>query len=123
MKAVHLDRKQTDLHTEEFKMKLDVLWRSRKPRLTTVRYPLRWPRDTPYPQKLALTSPTSGGRSVGIVRSRTKVTEFGLEFLDALWRMVVQLQVFMVLTSIAQYATCFNFSKLCTLLTEFDYTI
>jgi hypothetical protein len=28
-----------------------------------------------YPQKLALTSPTSGGRSVGIVRSRTKVTE------------------------------------------------
>jgi hypothetical protein len=25
------------------------------------------------PQKLALTSPTSGGRSVGIVRSRTKV--------------------------------------------------
>jgi hypothetical protein len=29
-----------------------------------------------YPQKLALTSPTSGGRSVGIVRSRTKATEF-----------------------------------------------
>jgi hypothetical protein len=25
--------------------------------------PLRWPRDTLYPQKLALTSPTSGGRS------------------------------------------------------------
>jgi hypothetical protein len=23
----------------------------------------RWPRDTLYPQKLALTSPTSGGRS------------------------------------------------------------
>jgi len=29
-----------------------------------------------YPQKLALTSPTSGGRSVGIVRMRTKATEF-----------------------------------------------
>jgi len=29
-----------------------------------------------YPQKLALTSPTSGGRSVGMVRSRTKATEF-----------------------------------------------
>ena len=29
-----------------------------------------------YPQKLALTSPTGGGRSVGIVRSRTKTTEF-----------------------------------------------
>jgi hypothetical protein len=28
-----------------------------------------------YPQKLALTSPTSGGRSVSIVRSRTKATE------------------------------------------------
>jgi hypothetical protein len=27
-------------------------------------------------KKLALTSPTSGGRSVGIVRLRTKVTEF-----------------------------------------------
>jgi hypothetical protein len=35
----------------------------------------RWPRDTLYPQKLALTSPTSGGRSVDIVRSRTKATE------------------------------------------------
>ena len=29
-----------------------------------------------YPQKLALTSPNGGGRSVGIVRSRTKATEF-----------------------------------------------
>jgi hypothetical protein len=34
--------------------------------------PLRWPRDTLYPQKLPRTSPTSGGRSVGIVRLRTK---------------------------------------------------
>jgi hypothetical protein len=37
---------------------------------------LRWPRDTLYPLKLALTSPTSGGRSVGIVRWRTKIPEF-----------------------------------------------
>jgi len=29
-----------------------------------------------YPQKLALTSPTGGGRSVGIIRVRTKATEF-----------------------------------------------
>ena len=29
-----------------------------------------------YPQKLALTSPTGSGRSVGIVRSQTKATEF-----------------------------------------------
>jgi hypothetical protein len=31
-----------------------------------------------YPQKLALTSPTSGGRSIGMVRSRTQATEFSL---------------------------------------------
>jgi hypothetical protein len=30
------------------------------------------------PQKLALTSPTSGGLSVGIVRSRTQAREFTL---------------------------------------------
>jgi hypothetical protein len=35
-----------------------------------------WLRETRYPLKLALTSPTSGGRSVDIVRSRTKATEF-----------------------------------------------
>ena len=29
-----------------------------------------------YPQKLALTSPTGGGRSVGIVRVRTRAAEF-----------------------------------------------
>ena len=35
-----------------------------------------------YPQKkLALTSPTGGGRSVGIVRSRTKATEFSFLFM------------------------------------------
>jgi hypothetical protein len=38
--------------------------------------PSRWPRGTLYPQKLAITSPTSGGRSVGIVRSRSRATEF-----------------------------------------------
>jgi hypothetical protein len=37
--------------------------------------PSRWPRGTLYPQKLALTSPTSGGCSVGIVRSWTQATE------------------------------------------------
>jgi hypothetical protein len=37
--------------------------------------PLRWPRDTLYQLKLALTSPTGCGRSVGIVRLRTKTTE------------------------------------------------
>jgi hypothetical protein len=33
-------------------------------------------RGTLYPQKLAMTSPANGGRSVDIVRSRTQATEF-----------------------------------------------
>jgi hypothetical protein len=36
----------------------------------------RWPRGTLYPQELALASLTSGGRSVGVVRSRIQDTEF-----------------------------------------------
>jgi hypothetical protein len=39
------------------------------------RDPSRRPCGTLYPEKLALTSLTSGGRSVGIVRSRTQATE------------------------------------------------
>jgi hypothetical protein len=38
----------------------------------------RWPRGTLYPQKLALTSPTSDYRSVGVVRSRPQAMEFFL---------------------------------------------
>jgi hypothetical protein len=41
-----------------------------------LRDPSRWPRGTLYPQKLALTSLTSGGRSVGIVLLRTQAKEF-----------------------------------------------
>jgi hypothetical protein len=40
------------------------------------RDPSRSPRDSIYPQKLALTSSKSGGRSLGIVRSRRQATEF-----------------------------------------------
>jgi hypothetical protein len=36
----------------------------------------RWPRNILYPQKLALTSLTSGSLSVGIVRLRTKAMAF-----------------------------------------------
>jgi hypothetical protein len=36
------------------------------------------PRGTLYPQKLAITSPTSGGRSVGIVRSLIQTMEIVL---------------------------------------------
>jgi hypothetical protein len=39
---------------------------------------LRSPSDTLYRQKLTLTSPTSGGRSVDIARLRTKATEFAV---------------------------------------------
>jgi hypothetical protein len=40
------------------------------------RDPSCWPRGTVCPQKLAITSLTSGGRSVGIIRSRTQTMEF-----------------------------------------------
>jgi hypothetical protein len=40
--------------------------------------PSRWPRGTLCPQKSALISPTSGGLSVGIVRSLTHATEYNL---------------------------------------------
>jgi hypothetical protein len=43
-----------------------------------------WPRNT-YPQKLPLTSPTSGGRPGGIVRSPTQATEFSLVLRFSQW--------------------------------------
>ena len=52
--------------------------RSRKQRLTALGTCCADYVTTLYPQKLALTSPTGGGRSVGIVRVRTKATEFFL---------------------------------------------
>jgi hypothetical protein len=48
--------------------------------------PLRWPRDTLYPQKMALTSPTSGDRSVGIVHLRTRSHGF---FFNIQWRVQI----------------------------------
>jgi hypothetical protein len=53
------------------------MFRSRKPKIGR-KDPSRWPRGTLYPQMLALTLPTSGGRSVGIVCSRAQATEFVL---------------------------------------------
>jgi hypothetical protein len=46
------------------------------------RDPSRSPRGTLCPEKLALTSPTSGGPSVGIVHSRTQATEFVFCFVE-----------------------------------------
>jgi hypothetical protein len=54
--------------------------RSRKQRLTAVGTRCADHVTPLYPKKWALTSPTGGGRSVGIVRSRTKATEFSLVF-------------------------------------------
>jgi hypothetical protein len=53
----------------------EPLLRSRKPRLRSQRIHRTDHASPLYPQKLALTSPTSGGRSVGIVRSQTQATE------------------------------------------------
>jgi hypothetical protein len=46
-----------------------------------------------YAQKLALTSPTSGGRSVGMVRSRTKTTQL-LDFFSFLSQLFFSCLVF-----------------------------
>ena len=56
-----------------------------------------------YPQKLALTSPTGGGRSVGIVRSRTKATEFSLLLFTG--DLDSSLTYLTLLTSIREYAS------------------
>ena len=54
--------------------------RSRKQRLTAVGTRCADHVTPLYLQKLALASPTGGGRSVGIVRVRTKATEFSFSF-------------------------------------------
>jgi hypothetical protein len=46
-----------------------------KSEITAVGDPWRWPRGVLYPQKMALISPTGGGRKVGIVRSQTQATK------------------------------------------------
>jgi hypothetical protein len=66
---------------------------SRKSRLTGRGDPLRWPHDSLYPQKLALTSRTCGGRSVCIVRLWTKATEFRLILYRHYWILRISLLV------------------------------
>jgi hypothetical protein len=52
--------------------------RSRKPRLTAMGIRFADHATPSTRKRLALTSPTSGGRSVGIVRLRSTATEFFL---------------------------------------------
>jgi hypothetical protein len=56
-----------------------------------------------YPQKLELTSPTSGGRSVGVVRSRTKATE--------LVSYLVRYEYFKVIQNFIHITWCLNLSR------------
>jgi hypothetical protein len=46
--------------------------------ITAVGDPPHWPCDIPLSAKLALTSPTTGARSVGVVRSGTQATELAM---------------------------------------------
>jgi hypothetical protein len=71
----------------------------------------RWLRDTLNPQKLTLTSLPSGGRSVGIVRSRTQATEF---FLVPCSRHILQI---IVSVCICDWPYCWR--RLCVSQTEF----
>jgi hypothetical protein len=71
---------------------------------------LRWPLDTLYPQKLALSSPASGDRSAGIVRSRTKATEF--VFVLVFFFSVVLASFFLKSTDVFHFLKFFsNFSS------------
>jgi hypothetical protein len=65
------------------------------------RDPSRWLRGTLYPRKLALTSPTSVGRSVGKVRSRTLTT--GVVFAPCLSYVLSHQQVSCAYISLADY--------------------
>jgi hypothetical protein len=58
------------------------------------RDPSAWPHGTHYPQKmLALTSPTSDGRSIGIVHSRTQATEFFFLFAVEIYKRTILLNI------------------------------
>jgi hypothetical protein len=61
--------------TTESYLKKEVAAPVKKTEINGRGNPLRWPRNTLYPQSRHYFT-DSGGRSVGIVRLRTKATEF-----------------------------------------------
>jgi hypothetical protein len=69
-------------------------------------------RNTLYPQTLALTSPTSGGRSVGIVRLRTTATEFSFFYVSLVPKICPHLSVTLCISS---HTYGKYIKKLCTL--------
>jgi hypothetical protein len=80
---------------------------------------LRRPCNTLYPQKLALTSPTSGGRSVGIVRLRTKATEFSFSLWGYIDSVITIIIVFVVIIIII---TIITINQLVCLLTRLGFS-
>jgi hypothetical protein len=64
-------------------------------------------RNTLYPQNLAVTSPTSGGCSVGTVRSRSQVTEFFSNIIISVLTISV-LDLERDLTNPLKYWSCFR---------------
>jgi hypothetical protein len=73
--------------------------RSREQRLTAVGNRCADHVTPLHPQNLALTSPTGGDRSVGIVRSRTKATEFSFRsFMRGEGRVKLKTQIHVVPT-------------------------
>ena len=75
-----------------------------------------------YPQKLALTSPTGGGRSVGIVRLRTKATESALSTKSTLLpRRKTRTALPNLLNEYSWRGAQFNIPIKLSLLTEHDF--
>jgi hypothetical protein len=80
-------RKIQKLKNIKYILSIYYIWKTirfRKPRIRR-RDPSRWPRGTLYPRKLALTSPTSRGRSVGIVHLRNQATGFFYDIWYIVW--------------------------------------
>jgi hypothetical protein len=76
--------------------------------------PLRWPRDTLYLQKLALTSPTCGGHSASIVRLPTKTTEF-------FFNMSIHMRTSVALSQLNVFYSHSSFKSICHRLVSCDY--
>jgi hypothetical protein len=68
------------------------------------RDPSRWPRGNLYQRKFAITSPTSGGRSAGIVLSRTQATELRPFPPNALWYLLCWSRTILFMDPPASYS-------------------